>query len=54
MTRKQIEARIQALDMYELSCHRNVWDDADRVSDELTKILVAKSRLRIMLKEARD
>jgi hypothetical protein len=39
MTAEQIKARLKALQDYEMSLYRNTWDDSDRISDELSKIL---------------
>lgn len=49
MTPEQIKNRLKALDDYEMSLYRNTWDDPDRISDELLKILHAKSNLRTAL-----
>lgn len=52
MDAEQIKKRLKVLDAYEMSQLRNTWDESDRVTDELLKILNTKSKLRAMLKEA--
>ena len=54
MTAKDIQRRLRFLDDYEQSLRHNIWDDPDRVSDELIKILNARSKLQKMLIEADD
>jgi hypothetical protein len=51
MTPEQIKARLKALRDYEMSLHRNTWDDLDRITEELMKILDAKSKLQAALDE---
>lgn len=50
LTLDQIDKRLQALFDYEMSLHRNTWDDPDRVSDELLKVISARSKLHEMRK----
>ena len=54
MTCEQIDKHLAALRDYEFSLHRNTWDDPDRVSDELLKILTTRERLQRMRREIID
>lgn len=51
MTREDIERRIKALEMYERSVRLTMPDEGDLTTRELLRIVVAKSKLRDMLKE---
>ena len=52
MTAEQIKNRLRSLDDYEMSLNLNSWDDPDRITDELIKVLNTRTKLKAMLKEA--
>ena len=54
LTKKQIEERLAVLADYEFSCHCNTWDEPERVTEELIRVLNTRSRLMAMLNEAKE
>lgn len=52
MTTEQIKNRLKALDMYEQSLFFSMPDEGDLTTREMTRVMIAKNKLRQMLKTA--